>query len=230
MATPPHPRVYAQGRGTPYHSTKGYRLYGVARTDAALWCVNKITRLDILVLGGVLFAIQDAEIGKKNSCAVWALDIDWWRDKCVVKKVPELGAMLKKGSNLKPEINFVLNSQGKPGVPCGIWPLNAYRLNERVVAQQALFVAPLDVTKTFMDNLQDCSQDQQNIFEHMIKFVIPCSKDIVPKAIKYLYGHNMTSATFSPGIDGFARSIANMVLLPDRFRGIGDDPYRDWPT
>jgi hypothetical protein len=178
----------------------------------------------------VLFAIQDLEIEKKSSCAVWALDIDWWRDMCVVKKVPELGAMLKKGSNLNPEINFVLNSQGKPGVPCGIWPLNAYRLNERVVAQQALFVAPLDVTKTFMDNLRDCSQDQQNIFEHMIKFVITCSKDIVPKAIKYLYGHNMTSATFSPGIDGFARSIANMVLLPDRFRGIGDDPYRDWPN
>jgi hypothetical protein len=202
----------------------------VACTDAALWCANKITRLDILVLGAVLFAIQDAEIGKKNFCAVWALDVDWWRDECVAKKIPKLKTMLEEGSNLEQEINFILKSQRGRNTSSGIWPLNAYRLNERVLAQQALFVAPLNVTKTFMDNLQDCSRDQQKISEHMTKFIIPCNKNIVQETIKYLYDHNMTSATFFPGIDGFARSIANMILLPDRSRGIGDDPYRDWPN
>lgn len=91
-------------------------------------------------------------------------------------------------------------------------------------------MAPLNVTKTFMDNLRDCSKEQQKISEHMIKFTIPCNKNIVQETIKYLYDHNMTFATFFPGTDGFARSIANMVLLPDRFREIGDDPYRDWPN
>lgn len=42
--------------------------------------------------------------------------------------------------------------------------------------------------------------------------------------------HNMTTTTFFPGIDGFARSIGNMVLLPDRFLNIGDDPKRFWPN
>jgi len=166
---------------------------------------------------------------KGKFCAVWALDIDWWRDECVANDIPQLKAMLGKGSNLRQEISFILKSQENPR-RSGIWPLNAYRLNERVVAQQALFVVPLDVTKTFMDNLQDCSKDQRNTSERMIKFIIPCNKSILQETIKYLYDHNMTSATFFPGINGFARSIANMVLLPDRFRGIGDDPYRDWPN
>lgn len=174
----------------------------------------------------VLFAVEKAEIDKRKFCAVWALQIDWWRDECTANQVPELKEMLKKGSNLKREINFILNKQVRPG----IWPLNAYRLNARVIAQQALFVVPLDVTKTFMENLGDCSKGQQKISQHMIKFVIPCKKNIIGEAIKYLYGHNMTSASFFPGIDGYARSLGNLVLLPDRFRGIGDDPKRRWPN
>lgn len=91
-------------------------------------------------------------------------------------------------------------------------------------------MVPLDVTKTFMENLGDCSKGQQKISEHIIKFVIPCKDEIVGEVIKYLYGHNITSATFFPGIDGFARSIGNMVLLPDRFLNIGDDRERLWPN
>lgn len=174
----------------------------------------------------VLFAVEKAEIDKRKSCAVWALQIDWWRDECTAKQVPELKEILKKGSNLKREINFILNKQVKPG----IWLLNAHRLYGRIIAQQALFVVPLDVTKTFMENLRDCSKGQLKISEHMIKFVIPCNKKIVGEAIKYLYGHNLTSATFFPGIDGYARSLGNLVLLPDRFRDIGDDPKRPWPN
>ena len=178
----------------------------------------------------VLFAIEEAKVKEGKFCAVWALDIDWWRNKCVAKKVPRLKAMLKKGSNLPQEIDFILKSQRERRTPSGIWPLNAYRLNERVVAQQALFVVPLDVTKSFMDNLRDCSKKKKKVSEHMIKFVIPCNKEIIDKSIKYLYDHNMTSATFFPGIDGFARSLGNMVLLPDRFRNIGNVPTRPWPN
>lgn len=177
----------------------------------------------------VFFALDDAKFSNAKSCAVWALQIDWWRDECMANQVPELKEMLKKGSNLKREINFILNNQVKQVKP-GIWPLNAHRLNERVIAQQALFVVPLDVTKTFMGNLADCSKGQQKLSQHMIKFVIPCNKEIVGAAIKYLYGHNMTSATIFPGIDGFARSIGNLVLQPDRFINIGNDRERLWPN
>ena len=145
--------------------------------------------------------------------------------------VPELNEMLKKGSNLKKEIKFILDGQGKPKPPSGIWPLNAYRLNERVVAQQALFVVPLDVTKSFMENLRLCSEGQNMISRHLIKFVIPCRNEIISGCVKYLYDdHNLTSARLFPGIDGYARSLGNLVLLPHRFLGIGDDRKRPWPN
>ncbi len=178
----------------------------------------------------VLFAMDKAHIDGRKSCAVWALQIDWWRDECTAKKVPQLKAMLEGGSNLPQEINFILKSQEKHRTPSGIWPLNAYRLNERVVAQQALFVVPLNVTKSFMENLRLCSKDQKMVSRHMIKFVIPCSKKLISECVKYLHDHGLTLATLFPGIDGYARSLGNLVLLPDRFCGIGDNPDRPWPS
>lgn len=177
----------------------------------------------------VLFAVEKAEIDESKSCAVWALKIDWWQE-CVEEKSPLLQSMLEEGSNLNGEINFILNKQGKPDVPSGIWPLNAYRLNERVVAQRALFVVPLDVTKSFMENLCLCSEGQQMVSLRLIKFVIPCNDEIIPKCMQFLYDCNLTTSTLFPGIDGYARSLGNLVLLPDRFRGIGKDPKRPWPN
>ena len=146
------------------------------------------------------------------------------------ENVPELKELLKNGSNLEAEINFILNRQTKNGSPSGVWPLNAYHLNQRVVAQQALFVVPLDVTKSFMENLGLCTAGQETIARHLIKFVIPCNDDIVSGCVKYLYEHNLTTATLFPGIEGYSRSLSNLVLLPDRFRGIGEDPNREWPN
>lgn len=177
----------------------------------------------------VLFAIEKARIKNGESCAVWALQIDWWRE-CVEENIPKLKELLKEGSNLGEEINFILNSQAKPNAPSGVWPLNAYSLNERVVAQQALFVVSLDVTKSFMENLRLCSEGQQMISRHLIKLVIPCSEEIISECVKYLYDRNLTPATLFPGIDGYARSLGNLMLLPDRFCEIGEDPNRKWPN
>ena len=86
----------------------------------------------------VLFAIEEARVGTGDSCAVWALEIPWWRDR-VAQKVPKL-EMYSSGSSSNEEMKYLLREKKpKPG----IWPLNAYRLNERVIDQQGLFVAPL---------------------------------------------------------------------------------------
>lgn len=182
----------------------------------------------------VLFAVEKVKINdlnekKPKSCAIWALQIDWLRER-VEANVTELRELLKKGSNLEAEINFILKSQAKMNTPPGVWPLNAYRLNQRVVAQQALFVVPLDVTKSFMENLCLCSGGHQMISRHLIKIIIPCSEKIISGCVKYLYDRNLTLATLFPGIDGYARSLGNHVLLPHRFHGIGDDLKRPWPN
>jgi hypothetical protein len=174
----------------------------------------------------VFYALEDANINAEKSCAVWALQIDWWRDR-VAGKIPELNTLLAEGSNQKGEVQYILNSA--PGSMCGIWPLNAYWLNERVVAQQSLFIVPLDITRSFRDNLIACPERQDRTFQRLIKFIIPFNEEIIRESTKYLYDHNLTSATLFPGIAGFARSIGNLSLLPDRFLGVGDRSSRPWP-
>lgn len=181
----------------------------------------------------VLFAVEKAKLNKDNNeekfCAVWALQIDWLRER-VKENVRKLKKLLNEGSEPNAEIDFILNSQGKSDTPLGVWPLNAYRLNQRVIAQQALFVVPLDVTKPFMENLCCCPTVKGMISQHLIKFVIPCSDEIIRGCVKYLYDRNLTRATLFPDIEGYAHSISNLSLLPHRFHGVGDDPNRPWPN
>lgn len=180
----------------------------------------------------VLFAVDKVKLNekkkKKKSCAVWALHIDWFRQR-VEENVPRLKELLNEGSNLNAEIEYILNSQGKNNTPSGIWPLNAYRLNQRVIAQQALFVVPLNVTRSFMDNLRSCPAVRGKISQYLIKFVIPCNDEIIRGCVKYLYDRNLTHATLFPGIEGYSQSVSSLVLLPHRFHGIGEDPNRPWP-
>lgn len=180
----------------------------------------------------VLFAVEEAKLNENNemkSCAVWALQIDWLRER-VEENVPKLKGLLNQYNDPNREIDFILNSQGKDDTPSGVWPLNAYRLNQRVVAQQALFVVPLDVTKPFMDNLRFCQTVEGMISQHLIKFVIPCSDEIICRCVRYLYDRNLTRAMLFPGIEGYAHSIGNLVFLPHRFHGVGENPNRPWPN
>jgi hypothetical protein len=180
----------------------------------------------------VLFAVEEAKLNennKKKSCAVWALQIDWLRER-VEENVPKLKKLLNQYNDPNREIDFFLNSQGKENTPSGVWPLNAYRLNQRVVAQQAIFVVPLDVTKPFMDNLRFCPAVEEMISQRLIKFVIPCNDEIIRPCVKYLYDRNLTRATLFPGIEGYAHSINNLPLQPHRFHGVGENPNRPWPN
>ncbi len=180
----------------------------------------------------VLFAVEKATLNENNeekSCAVWALQIDWLR-KRVEENVPKLKKLLNQYNDPNREIEFFLNSQGKENTPSGVWPLNAYRLNQRVVAQQALFVVPLDVTKPLMDNLRFCPAVEEMISQRLIKFVIPCNDEVIRPCVKYLYDRNLTRATLFPGIEGYAHSIGNLLLQPHRFHGVGENPNRPWPN
>ncbi|MFO0701231.1 MAG: FRG domain-containing protein [Nitrospira sp.] len=181
----------------------------------------------------VLFAVEQANVNENNNeekfCAVWALEIDWLR-KRVEENIPKLKELVNEGTDPNAEIGFILNSQKKNNTPLGVRPLNAYRLNQRVIAQQALFVVPLDVTKPFMENLCRCPTVEGMISQHLIKFVIPCSDETIRGCVKYLYDRNLTRAMLFPGIEGYADSIGNLVLLPHRFHGVGGDPNRPWPN
>ncbi len=159
-------------------------------------------------------AIESVEV--TGTCAVWALDIDWWKD-CVKERMPVLKEILKKGSNTPKEFNFILNRKDKPG----IWPVNPFRLNERLYAQQGIFVLPIDVTKPFMENLRALVRQNQGA-DHLCKIVITCDRDLLTSCLTELHRMNINSATLFPGLDGLARNLENQIFMPQLFTDVPD--------
>lgn len=160
------------------------------------------------------FALESAEVG--GTCAVWALDIDWWKDR-VKEKIRGLKNILKKASNTPKEFKLILNCKDKPG----IWSVNPFRLNERLHAQQGIFVLPIDATRSFMANLR-ALVDQNQAAEHLCKIVIACDLKLLSSCLAELDRMNINSATLFRGLDGLARSLENQILMPYRFTDVPD--------
>ena len=101
-------------------------------------------------------------------------------------------------------------------LPPSVWPVNPFRLNERLTIQKGAFLAPGDVTKSFVENLIVLPGHEER--SNITKFVLP-SNDVAAM-LRELYMANVTEATLFPGLDGFARSLRTSA----RFLELQVDP------
>jgi len=81
--------------------------------------------------------------------------------------------------------------------------VNPYRLNERLVVQQGVFLCPGDIRRPFEDNLSALPGvlDSGNLR----KILLP--RNVLSDAFRSLRRMNINHATLFPGVDGFARSL-----------------------
>jgi len=107
------------------------------------------------------------------------------------------------------------------------------RINQRLIAQQGLFLAPLNLKHSFMKNLSKClclqegsigAEEYKTTDElkaakrdlSAMKIIIPASQHRT--LLFHLKRMNITEATLFPGLDGFARSLnyyaVGMELAP----------------
>lgn len=164
----------------------------------------------------VFFAITNAK--DKTNCAIWAFNVDWWKER-VEDRIPQLSKILRKnGSNSQAEFDFIFRLRGKRG----IWPVNAFRLNKRLEAQQGLFLMPLDARRGFMENLRlfDANTEEP---ENMFKVVIACDRQLRTGWLSELQRMNISYRTLFPGLSGLARDLENRMLMPHLFEGIGGE-------
>lgn len=85
--------------------------------------------------------------------------------------------------------------------------VNPYRLHQRLVLQQGLFICPGNIQRPFEDNLlalPDVS-DPRNLR----KILLP--PDVLSDAFRSLRSMNITHATLFPGVDGYARSLRHRI-------------------
>jgi len=158
------------------------------------------------------FALKYASERADADMVIWTVRDDWCRDTSTTacaKLDPKPAALwesIETPADDQRAGRFLLSAK----LPPSVWPLNPFRLNERLTIQQGLFLAPGHVNSTFLQNVgQLPSSAEAGLTRH-----------IIPRAHSHrvaetLYRMNVTEATLFPGLDGFARSLR---LLPERPR------------
>ena len=84
----------------------------------------------------------------------------------------------------------------------GVIPINPPKVDERLLAQQSIFLLPTDISASFETNL---SIYNEPINKPVKKILIPVSERIT--ALSDLSLMNISNRTLFPGLDGFARSL-----------------------
>ena len=146
------------------------------------------------------FAIEHVNPG--DTCAIWAFDYRWCH-KRLNRMYPDYQRAHSSGGH------FLWSDQASPGV----FPVNPFRLNERLVIQQGCFMAPGDLGSTFGANLD--AMDPPRKRSPMLKLELRCAKDLLRVAYRELYRMNVTTAALFPGLDGFARGLGNTAAIPE---------------
>lgn len=153
--------------------------------------------------------------GDEACAAVSALDATWldaralehlrahgaedvaaaYRDDLYCRRYDTFGAVY----NRTPSVPFVLRQ-------------NCWRLNERLVAQQGVFLCPGDVERGFEENLAAMIREG-DLGRHVRKLVFP--KRLAHALLRRAHRSGISQATLYPGFEGFVRSLGDLATSPE---------------
>jgi hypothetical protein len=146
------------------------------------------------------FAVEEAD----SESVIWALDGPW--------ALQQAAGLLKSAGKKQTESMFkpfmdddekLAESlfMSKPYVSAA-WPINPFRLNERLRVQQGAFLIQGDIARPFLDNLNALSK---NPTDNIVRIVIP--ESLRREALRQLWSMDISRAALFPGLDGFAKSL-----------------------
>ena len=92
-----------------------------------------------------------------------------------------------------------------------VYAENPAFLHERLIIQQGLFLCPGDVSKSFEENIKSLADWTDP--DHILKFKFVLTKETHIEAIKELLSMNISYASLFPGLDGFAESYKQKILI-----------------
>ncbi len=156
----------------------------------------------------------------KEYAEVWALNSRWIgkaEDRiCKTVKLKKLSHDRRKDPiNMDRYHNAILDRLFKSPQPL-VLVLNAFRLYDRLIAQQGTFLVQGDIDQSFDDNLKGMGRKsglQNNL--HRIAVDVKLSKR--NQILKELNRMNINSAALFPGLQGFAESLATQLADPGKF-------------
>jgi hypothetical protein len=145
-------------------------------------------------------------------CAIWAIDIKWLNEHAW--RVLARGEY-KEGSVALDSAQFKsVFLQARPLVVAALQP---GRMNDRVAAQQGLFLCPGDVSMPFEDNLfkvlEFVPAEDARTRLHRIELPAACRSE----ALKDLELMNVTHLSLFPGLDGLGRKLRASLEIREDF-------------
>ena len=155
---------------------------------------------------GLFFAIQNAM--ECDTCTVWAIDHDWCRNNAQKQLPLKLRLKLKLQSEDKTLLEELWKVDRR-----FVYPVNPFRLNDRLSAQQGLFLLPGKVSESFESNL--CAQAKDNPKQHIFRLNFRCSKQLLQEVFRELYRMNINAATLYPGLEGYAKGHEALIATPE---------------
>jgi hypothetical protein len=158
----------------------------------------------------LFFAVEAAE----KRCAVWAIDMDWLREKAKPMFPPGAEEYGREEPSYKSGKSFT-HIFCHPYPHSLVFTLNPERLNERLIVQQGLFIAPADISKPFEDNLDAVCNTDPNPKKYVLKMTIYDEFKLRREILRHLHRMNINRASLFPGLGGFAESLATYVANPD---------------
>lgn len=164
----------------------------------------------------VHFAIEVTEPDKPF--AIWALNRSWLVRRAEEALPDDLKEDVEKSYKDKRKtymgdrvdtMNNILTHQP----PCVLaYPMASYEVNERMFLQQGEFLAPGDVRRTMEENMKPLFNGDGSS-GNLKKLTMCCDKDSLCEIIENLHRMNINRATLLPGLEGFARSLENLIAI-----------------
>lgn len=143
------------------------------------------------------------------TAAIWAISRDWL--KVCRKKIFGDDVSFKYPQEF---YDYFLNHEMQRTF---VSEVNPFRINQRLTAQQGVFLCPGDMGKPFMENLLNMARivnpSAGEYGEGIIR--IPIASDMKPILIRELHQMNINSATLFPDLSGFAESLTQWFYMPD---------------
>lgn len=157
------------------------------------------------------FALENGLIGQAP--VIWCFRGHWGEQAATPKAISEKRNLdeLRTDPTFK-ELYQLQTSSVPPKPPRRrfVKAENPFYLNERLTAQQGVFLCPADIESTFVENLQSMSGSDRA--DNIVKVVLRLSEGEAVKFVQELRNMNLSFATLFPGLDGFAKSIGQQIV------------------
>jgi hypothetical protein len=159
----------------------------------------------------LFFAIERAN--PEKCCAIWAIDHNWLWDVAKLRLPAEICKRMEcdeLGGKTPATIKALLDTQTDVVVP-----LNPFRLDERVAAQQGVFVTTPAVSRP-LHNVLEGLDTPESLAVRVRRLEVQLSQPLLRDLLSRLQRMNITRVSLFPGIDGLAGSLENLLGMDHR--------------